>query len=301
MVIDMELRTIATFLRIVELGNFTKVAAELGYVQSTISMQIQLLERELGFPLFDRIGKTVTLTQKGQEFLPYAIQIMQTLQQIQHLKNPSEPRGALRVGILESLFYWVFAPILPTFHTRLPGVSVATKTASGIELFSSLKRGELDIILLLDRKISEPNCVNRFIYPTNLVFVAPSDHKLASNDQLMLNEVLEYPMLLTERTSIYRIALEQVVSEKSLLLSPIVEVDNTGILINLIKNGMGISFLPEYAVVASIEQGDICTLPVEDCKIQFWIQIFTHKNKWITPQMEMFIELVKSHYDNKIT
>ena len=68
----MELRNVKTFLKAAELDNFAKVAQELGYAPSTVSTQIQQLEEELGFPLFNRINRKVNLTTKGQEFLPYA-------------------------------------------------------------------------------------------------------------------------------------------------------------------------------------------------------------------------------------
>lgn len=73
----MELRNLYTFIRASELESFTKVADELGYAQSTITMQIKQLEEEIGKPLFDRIGKKVALTSVGQDILPYVNEILQ--------------------------------------------------------------------------------------------------------------------------------------------------------------------------------------------------------------------------------
>ncbi|MFR1801691.1 MAG: LysR family transcriptional regulator, partial [Faecalispora jeddahensis] len=68
----MELRNVATFLRVAECESFTKAAEQLGYVQSTVTIQIQQLEAEICVPLFDRLGKHVSLTSSGQEFMVYA-------------------------------------------------------------------------------------------------------------------------------------------------------------------------------------------------------------------------------------
>ena len=65
----MELRNINTFLHIAELHSFSRTARQLGYSQSAVSSQIAQLEAELGAPLFDRVGKTVRLTDAGQTFL----------------------------------------------------------------------------------------------------------------------------------------------------------------------------------------------------------------------------------------
>ena len=77
----MELRNINTFLHIAELHSFSSAARELGYSQSAVSAQIAQLEAELGTPLFDRVGKTVRLTDAGQTFQSYARTLLITAQQ----------------------------------------------------------------------------------------------------------------------------------------------------------------------------------------------------------------------------
>ena len=72
----MELRNLFTFLKIVETGSFSKAAEQLLYSQSTVTVQIQQLEEELHVQLFDRIGKKVYVTEKGQELHTYAQQMM---------------------------------------------------------------------------------------------------------------------------------------------------------------------------------------------------------------------------------
>ena len=69
----MDIKSIRTFVRVAELKSFTKAANEMNYVQSTVTMQIKQLEKELGYPLFDRIGKKVSLTLNGMQFLSYAM------------------------------------------------------------------------------------------------------------------------------------------------------------------------------------------------------------------------------------
>ena len=79
----MEINYLKTFLQVAFTKNFTKTGKILGYSQSSISAQIQQLEKEVGVKLFDRIGKKVALTQHGEEMLPYAQQIISTYTQIE--------------------------------------------------------------------------------------------------------------------------------------------------------------------------------------------------------------------------
>ena len=78
----MDLKNLTTFIHVAELGSFTKAGAALGCSQSTISFQIRQLEEELEFPLFERINRTVVLTDKGREVLAYAQQVQKMTQQL---------------------------------------------------------------------------------------------------------------------------------------------------------------------------------------------------------------------------
>ena len=71
----MELRNLITFIHVAELGSFKKAGEQLGYSQSTISVQIKQLEDELGCLLFERINHTITLTERGHELVSYAHQV----------------------------------------------------------------------------------------------------------------------------------------------------------------------------------------------------------------------------------
>lgn len=124
----MDIRNIQTFIRVAELGSFTKAADELKYVQSTISMQIQQLERELGFPLFDRIGRKVSLTVLGRAFLDHAYEITHSIQEVAYLgKNKKDICGTLRVGVLESLLFSNMLRLLPRLKDAFQNLDVQLK------------------------------------------------------------------------------------------------------------------------------------------------------------------------------
>ena len=100
----MELRNINTFLHIAELRSFSRTARQLGYSQSAVSSQIAQLEAELGAPLFDRVGKTVRLTDAGQTFLGYARTLLVTAQQAQAALQPTRQiSGSLRIALADSV------------------------------------------------------------------------------------------------------------------------------------------------------------------------------------------------------
>ena len=81
----MEIRNLTTFVRIAEIRNFSKVAEELGYSQSAVTMQIKQLEEELNVRVFERIGKRVKLTAAGERLLPYALEIQESVNKAEHI------------------------------------------------------------------------------------------------------------------------------------------------------------------------------------------------------------------------
>ena len=100
----MDMKNINTFIYTAELGSFTKAAELLGYSQSTVSFQIRQLEEELGTVLFERINRTVTLTDRGKEILRYAHRMKQLAGEMQEMVQPKqEVRGHLRIAMSDSL------------------------------------------------------------------------------------------------------------------------------------------------------------------------------------------------------
>ena len=92
----MEIRNIKTFLKVAEMGNFSRAAQDLGYAQSTVTMQIQALERELQVTLFERNGKQITLSSAGEEFRGFAYEIIkQEEMALEYFTNEEEPQGQI--------------------------------------------------------------------------------------------------------------------------------------------------------------------------------------------------------------
>lgn len=121
----MEFRNINTFLKVASTQNFSKAAEQLGYSQSAVTVQIRQLEKELGTPLFERIGKRVSLTERGEEFTAYANEIMRVTNQAKlFAKNKKELDGVLRIGGVESVCTALLPDLLIAFHEQYPKVNI---------------------------------------------------------------------------------------------------------------------------------------------------------------------------------
>ncbi|WP_303881298.1 LysR family transcriptional regulator [Acetomicrobium mobile] len=289
----MEFKNIFTFTRVAELGSFTAASRELGYTQSAVSIQIKQLEEELGVPLFDRVGKSISLTTKGQEFLIYANEILSIILKAKNMISSSETcHGSLRIGMLESLFIWRFCDLLPLFHSIMPLVNITINLSTGTNLYQKLRQNEIDIAYLLGKKLFVKGCVHTYVNRERIVFVTCPENPIACKKSIPIGEIFRQPLILVESWSVYRIALDELVAELGIEYTPLLEIDNTTGILKLIKNGMGVSFLPKYIVNESVRKNELVELDVKGCDVQLWSQVVYHKNKWVTPQMELFMKLI---------
>lgn len=290
----MDLKTVQTFIQVAEQRNFTKAARELNYVQSTVTMQIQQLERELGFPLFDRIGKTVSLTALGEEFLGYAYEMMSIMHKAEALgETAGDMHGTLRVGVLESLLFSVVLDVLRAYKEKYPNLELHLKMGQATELLQQLKENRLDMAYLSAECNSDPDLCCCYRQEEQLIFVSDAAHPAAKKKRIPVSELLEYDFVVTERTGICYGRLRELAARCNRPLKASVEVDSTVAIIQLLQKGMGLAFLPEYAVRRLLEQGKLVKLDVELAPQTYYSQILCHKNRWRSPFMEGFIDAIR--------
>lgn len=296
----MDLRNIQTFIRVAELGSFTKAANELGYVQSAITMQIQQLEKELEFPLFDRIGKRVSLTTMGIEFLDYAYEIKRTMQRASNLgKNIADIHGTLRVGILESLLFANMLHIIPRFKAAYRNLDLCLKMGQTTELLQQLKQNKLDMVYLSAGVNVDPDLHCYYKRREQLAFVSSPDHEVAMRSKVSVEEILTYDLIVTEHSGVCYGRLLELAQQYHTALHTPIEVDSTIAIATLLQNNKGLAFLPEYAVRKQLDAGSLCRVDVDLEPQVYYSQILVHKNRWLSPFIAKMIEEIRRAYPDR--
>lgn len=292
----MEIRNLMTFVRIAEIQNFSKTAEQLGYSQSAVTMQIKQLETELHAQLFERIGKQVKLTQAGERLLPHALEILNTVRKAERIsQEPEQISGKLRIGTCESLVISMLPPVILEMSQLCPHVEISTHTALVPDLFQMLRQNDIDILYFLDEKHDSPEWIKVSERPEKIFFVASAESSLAGQSRIPIERLLEEPLFLTEKGISYRYAMEQLLAAKGYELHPFWEVGNTDVITRFLLKNKGISFLPEYVVHDYLEQGDLVVLDTECNDIIMWSQLAYHRHKYVTSQMNLFLDLMSKH------
>lgn len=288
----MEIRQLQTFVQAAQLESFSKTAEMLGYSQSAITVQMRLLETELNTRLFDRMGKRVVLTPQGREFLKSANKILYEVNKASKSMNEDrELTNPLHVGTIESLCTAKFPRILSEFHSLHPHVNLQITIDSPEKLIRMMEHNELDLIYILDTPRWDENWVKVMELAEPVVFVASAASRFAGKERLVLDDILQEPFFLTEKHANYRQALDQQLALRRQSISPVLEISDTAFIIRMLELNQGLSFLPYFAVEQDIYKHRIITLDVKDVHISMYRQIFYHKNKFRTREMEEFIRL----------
>lgn len=291
----MEIRNLITFVRIAEVRNFSKTAEQLGYSQSAVTMQIKQLEAALQVQLFERIGKKAKLTQAGQRLLPYALDILSAAGKAESIaREPEQISGKLRIGTCESYVISVLPPVFMEMGERCPGVEISTHTAPVPDLIDMLRQNDIDILYFLDEKLYFPEWIKVMEQPENIYFVSSSSSPLARMKKIPISRLVEEPLYLTEKGISYRYAMEQTLAAAGYELHPRLEVGNTDVITRFLLKNKGISFLPEYVVKDDVAEGRLAILDTECPRIVMWSQLAYHRNKYVTPQMKLFLEFMQN-------
>lgn len=290
----MEIRNLATFLKVTELKSFSKAAEALDYSQSAVTVQIQQLEKELGVQLFDRIGKNVTITQYGYDFIAYARDAVAAMSRAASFAaSDAELGGTVRVGTLDSLLTASFSEIVPLFHERYPRVLARLHADTISSLMDKLMKNELDLIYTLDSQLTDPQLVKLFEAEEDIVLVTNVENPLAARSHVQLSDLVESPFLLMNRANAYRELFDKEMVRHGLHVAPFLELESDVLALRLIReNPSFISVLPRYTVKRSIHERSLAILPVEDCTMRQWRQVVYHKNKVITPQIQGMLDVI---------
>ena len=290
----MDLKNLTTFIHVAELGSFTKAGVTLGCSQSTISFQIRQLEEELGFPLFERINRTVVLTEKGREVLIYAHQIRKMTAELKHNIQGGTARPVrVRVAMSDSMCNSLLEDNFGTFLQNHPGIHLKIVAAGTEEMFRLMDHNEVDAILTLESHIYNTDYVIVREEEVQNHFVASVNDPLAQQQEISPEELARQSFILTEQGMSYRRLLDEQLAQKNLEIQPVLEIGNPHLICDLVQQGAGISFLPDFVTQRAVDEGKLVHLPVPELQVTIWKQLLHHREKWLSPQIAAVLEYIE--------
>lgn len=294
----MDLKQLGTFKTAAETLNFTQTAKMLNFAQSSVTAQIKAIERELGTPLFERLGKRLVLTEAGREFKRYAEKMIILSDDAKKAVNgDKEPTGTLVIGAQESQCTYRLPPILKAFKDQYPHVKLIFKPAHSDEKArEQLLEGLLDLAFIMD--ICRPGDTLQVepLIQEKMVMVASPNHPLHVKKEVRPKDLEHETLLLTETGCSYRTLLEEAFRTADVYPLNKIEFVSVEAIKQCVIAGLGIALLPAMVVEKDIKAGRMKELMWKSSASPIFTQIAWHKDKWMTPHLRAFIALTRQTF-----
>lgn len=293
MAVKLELYRI--FREVAEAGNISVAAKNLYISQSAVSQSVKQLETELQVRLFSRSPRGVTLTGEGQLLYDYvrsALTLLQTgedkLSQTRELLM-----GNLVIGASDTVTSWFLTPYLEAFHREYPGIRLKITSGRSQKVLSLLKSGAVDIAFASSP--ADPGNLNTWpCFDTHAIFVAGSGYDCDFHHIYSLEEIAAFPLILLERKASSRLFLEDYFLQNGLKLNPEIELSSRGLLVSLVKIGLGVAGVTREFVQKYLDSGEIRELQTSFSIPSRTVDMCTLRDVTPTAAAERFMNLIQS-------
>src|SRR5271155_5591591 len=245
----MELHQLRYFCAVAETGSFSRAAEHSHVAQPSLSQQILKLEGELGARLFDRLGRSVRLTEVGKTFLPRARSVLRELEAARGdvVEQKDSLGGSICIGVIPTVAPYFLPPLLTSFSRKFPQVHLTVVEEITPILLDRLRAGAIDLaVLALPIRGHE---FESFSLLTERLFAAlPKKHKLASRRTLSLKDLRAEPFLLLRDGHCFRDTAVAACDRARLHPQIVFASGQFSSLLSMVGTGMGVSIVPEMAI-----------------------------------------------------
>ena len=289
----MDITYYQTFREVALRQSFTRAADELGYAQSSVTAQIQKLERAYDVQLIERYGRKLRLTVAGEQLLLYATRLLEVYEQSKEAVA-SQAQGRIAIGGIDSLASYYLPSLIHAIRQGYPELAIRLQSGSESFLLEQVRGGQLDLALLLDENKPDASLRCEMIREERLLLVASTDHPLAGMRGVTLDALRDAVWVMPEETCNYRSMLENLLRQHEVGYTVGYELGNPEAVKRCVKHGLGIALLPEMVVEEEAGRGELAVLPFEHPGLSLYLQLVMHPKKWISKPLEDLIDLMKA-------
>lgn len=257
----MNLDYLRYFVRLAQVGHYTRASEQLNISQPSLSHAVRQLEEELGVPLFERQGRNTQLTQFGAEFLDCAARTLATLDEgVTSLQRKARGEGLIRLGFLRVLGTEYVPRLAARFLAAHPDQQLQFTFHSGRtqELLEGLADRRYDLVFC-SRPAPELGLTAVPVRAQELVLIVPPGHPLAGRAGVSLAEAAPYPMVCFSRDSGLRAVVDELFDALGVCPQVAWETEEDQVVAGLVAQGFGIAVVPEMDV---LHQLDLVALPI---------------------------------------
>ncbi len=293
-----ELAQLEAFLQVAQHRSFSRAAEALFLTQPSVTARIQSLEREIGERLFERTGRSVTLTDAGHAFMPHAQRALTAVQEgtdaIEAVRHGDI--GSIRIGASDTIATYVLPGILKQFRETRPRVHVHLTTGQTEGIVEKLLAGETHVAV--SRLTQHPEVESLHLYNDDLALVCSPSHPFASRGRVTIAEAGKEPFLFFERSSSYHSLVYSMFLRVGVVPESVMELDSMETTKHMVEAGLGIAILPVVSVDREITAGQLTRVEIRDMEQPAQREVGVHvvRNRILAPPIRDFLRLLTGEY-----
>ncbi len=294
----MDLRRLEIFLKVAELGSFSRAAEALFLTQPTVSEHVRALEDELGVQLLDRLGRGTTTTRAGQLLLGYARRLLALSREARQAIEQFQGRvsGELMVAGSTIPGEYVLPALIGAFRGKYPDVRISLRIGDSRQVQEWVEEGHVEIGIMGAVPASRVLDA-RQLMADELVLAVPPGHAWVARKSVSIADVKPEPLILRERGSGSREALEHALKEAGLDLTAfhvVGEIASTQAVKQAVRAGLGVSFVSARAVSDECRAGLLACVKIRDLRVARAFHLVTHRDRSRSPLAQAFLTFVES-------
>jgi len=299
MITTLDSRQLLAFATLARKKSFTQTAKEMFLTQSAVSHAIKALERDIGVPLFDRVGKTVHLTQAGEQLLEHAERILRDMQDARtalgELQNWGQTR--LRVGASPTACQYLLPTVLREFKQSFPQCVIRIEPGDGPEMVELLRSNKIDLALMLKPEKSDEAKFRPLFEDELRLLVAPM-HPWAQKGKVPRDEIADETLILYNKGSYtFRMVIDYFQRDK-ITLNNFIELGSMEAIKELVKIGLGAGILAPWIARKELAEKSLVSFPLGARKLKRSWGVAYLKGRKLPLAEETFVGLCESVTEN---
>ncbi|WP_333707835.1 LysR family transcriptional regulator [Tepidimonas ignava] len=293
----MDLKQLEYFVRVAELGSFTRAAHALGVVQPALSRQIRALEVELRQHLLVRNGRGAIPTEAGKVLLAHARGILHQVQRAR--EELGRVRGALAgrvaIGLPPSLARTLAVPLTRAFRRALPQATLSISEGLTVAMLDALTQGHLDLVLAYNPP-GLPDITLQPLFDEPLALVQRRAPGLPEDPPLpiALHEVAALPLIIPSRPNALRVQVEAALATLGLKPRVELEIDGVAAILELVADGVGVAVLSPHAVATSPHASELVARPLTQPELHAHVMLASSDRRPATLTQQATADLIRT-------
>lgn len=286
----MTLRHYKIFVTVCDTMNMTTAGEKLYLSQSAVSQAIAELESHYETRLFERLSRKLYLTQSGQKLLSYARHIIRMNEEADYEMKKLQSEGNLRIGASVTVCTCILPTLVSEFQKSRPKALVEVNENNTEVIENMILQDQIDLALVEGDIHSTDIICNPFM-EDNLIFVCGKNHRFCSQINVTFQDIMKENFIIRETGSGTRKTFEDVMSSHHINWKASWICNNTDTIKSAVKEGLGITVLPERVIPNELERGELVKFSVDGLEFKRTFKICYHKNKYLSDLMHEFMLL----------